>query len=232
MINILRSNSTFGIINPEWEGRSAEQTIDSYNSILERKNKGNFMETDWCRGFSAVVKRAVIDKIGGLDEAYGLGYFDDVDYSAAAIEAGFLCIKALDTYVYHEKNVSAINLLGKAKWNELHEKNKLICYKKWGKPLRIITALNRETCKNKKLMDEAEDSIFNLARKRHHIFVWSPVKLKDRFRHTNIKQRRCPWFLQKNVLSICLWLNGKKREEKRYDVILKADTRGELNVEL
>ncbi|GAI94267.1 unnamed protein product, partial [marine sediment metagenome] len=111
MINILKLQENFGMINPIWEERPKNLSIDRYNAILERKNKKRFIETDWCRGFSAVFKRAVIEKIGKVDEVYGLAYFDDVDYSVTAIDAGFLALRALDTYVYHHRNVTFFEVL-------------------------------------------------------------------------------------------------------------------------
>ena len=67
MINILRLQENFGMINPTWEGRPRNLSIDRYSSILERKAKKRFIETDWCRGFSTVIKRSVIEKIRKVD---------------------------------------------------------------------------------------------------------------------------------------------------------------------
>ena len=40
-------------------------------------------------GFCLLMKRAVYDKIGGLDERFGLGFFDDDDLAERAKRAGF-----------------------------------------------------------------------------------------------------------------------------------------------
>ncbi|NQT22584.1 MAG: glycosyltransferase, partial [Candidatus Omnitrophica bacterium] len=154
MINILRSNDKFGIINPTWEDRPDRVSIEKYNTLLEKKGQGRFIETDWCRGFSAVIKREVVEKIGHVDERYGIGYFDDVDYSVSAIESGFIVVRALDTYVYHQRNVSFFEVANGSEWNEMHEKNKSIYYKKWGKPLRIALVLDSEIVRNEKLLHE------------------------------------------------------------------------------
>ena len=220
MINILERDDKFGVINPTWEGRHPSVSIDRYNRLLQ-KNRKKFIETDWCRGFSVVVKRAVMDRIGKVDEIYGLAYFDDVDYSVTAIEAGFLAVRALDTYVYHKRNATFFEVLKGKKWNELHEKNKLIYYKKWGRPLKIVVVLNKRVFENEKTLCNVENAVFYLARKQHHVDIWSPRKLKGRFRHTNIKSKVYPPGLLQMFLSFDLNVNAKRKPEKRYSAVFK-----------
>ncbi len=221
MIDILQSQENFGMINPTWEGRPRDMEIDRYGSMLEKLNSKLYIETDWCRGFSTVIKRAVIEKIGKVDERYGLGYLDDVDYSIRAIEAGFSCIRALDTYVYHEGNVTANKVLGD-KWDELHERNKLIRRKKWGDPLKIVIILNRKVCRRSDILNRVEDIVFYLAREQHHIDIWSPRKFNNKFRHTNVKLKVYPLLL-KFFVSFDLYTNKKKKPEKRYDAVFNYD---------
>jgi GT2 family glycosyltransferase/ubiquinone/menaquinone biosynthesis C-methylase UbiE len=52
-------------------------------------------------GFCMVIKRAVIDAIGGFDEDFGLGNFEDDDLCWRAITAGYGCFVASDTYIHH-----------------------------------------------------------------------------------------------------------------------------------
>ena len=169
-----------------------------------------------------VIKRRVIEKIGNVDEIFELGYFDDVDYSVRAIEAGFLCVKALNVYVHHERNVTALDVLRNDKWNELHEKNKLIYYKKWGRPLKIDIILdNKNACKNPDTLTQIRNAIFYLARQQHRVNVWTAVRLEDKFQHTNVRLKRCnPVFL--NLFTFFdLYLNQKKKPEKRYNAVFK-----------
>lgn len=220
MINILNLDEKFGIINPFWEGRPRGISIDKYNTIIEKKAKGAFIETDWCRGFSVVLKRAVIEKIGKVDEVYGLGYFDDVDYSVTAIEAGFTALKALDTYVYHHRNVSAFQVLKGPKWKELHEKNKFIYYKKWGRPLKVALVLDKKNIINKKSFNDLISTVFSLARKQHSIYIWSPVPgIRKKFRHTNIIFRSYPFGLHDKLIFLNLSSGLKRKKGKKYDAV-------------
>ena len=52
-------------------------------------------------GFCLLMKRAVYDKIGGLDERFGLGFFDDDDLAERARRAGFELAVAHDLFVHH-----------------------------------------------------------------------------------------------------------------------------------
>ncbi len=222
MVDILNKNGMFGLINPTWEGKPDRLSVDEYNGRLESINRGSYTETDWCRGFCVVIKRDVIDKIGEIDNIYSPAYFDDVDYSVSAINAGFLCLRALDTYVHHYRNVTAFEVMKGNEWSRLHEKKKLTYYKKWGKPLNIAMILSSQVCKDTEKLDKAEGLVFYLARRQHHIYIFSPKRSAGRFRHTNVKVRHYhPVFF--NLLSeINVWLNRGKRKEKKYNFVFKS----------
>lgn len=224
MINILNLKEEFGLINPTWEGRPKDVSIDRYNDMLEKKQKERYIETDWCRGFSVVLKRAVVDRIGKIDERYGLAYFDDVDYSVTAIEAGFIALRALDTYVYHHRNVTFFEILKGPGWNELHEKNKLIYYKKWGKPLKISIILDSEKIKDKDGLKDIASTSFYLARKQHRLYIWGADKAsRSLFSHTNIITRNYPLYLSNPLMLLDLYLNIRKKKDKRYDAVFVYD---------
>jgi GT2 family glycosyltransferase len=53
-------------------------------------------------GFCLLIRRSVVDKIGGFDEAFTSGMFTDDDYCLRARAAGFKCRIARDSFVHHE----------------------------------------------------------------------------------------------------------------------------------
>ena len=104
MIDFAEAHNDVGLINPQCDGHGA-MAIDEYAKSLER-NKGIYMEMNQCQGFAMLVKREVIKKIGYLDEAFGIGGFDDTDYSMRAHKAGYRSVAIYDAYVYHRLHAS------------------------------------------------------------------------------------------------------------------------------
>jgi GT2 family glycosyltransferase len=73
------------------QGRAfAEATADGYLSA--------YRLDFFCVG----LRRGVYAAIGGLDEAFSPGYYEDFDYSLRAKEAGFELLIAENIFVYHE----------------------------------------------------------------------------------------------------------------------------------
>ena len=60
--------------------------------------------------FCLMISRAAYESIGPLDENYGIGMFEDDDYTMAAWRKGFEAIMAEDTFIHHCGSVS-FNLL-------------------------------------------------------------------------------------------------------------------------
>ncbi len=52
-------------------------------------------------GFCLLIKRELLARIGGLDEAFGVGNYEDNDYCLRAHLAGFECLIARDCFVHH-----------------------------------------------------------------------------------------------------------------------------------
>jgi len=81
-------------------------------------------------GFCMLIKRAVIDKIGGLDGRYGLGNFEDDDFSLRATLAGYESRIAEDCFVHHFGSRTFIG--EQIDYKKSLHKNWEIFKKKWG----------------------------------------------------------------------------------------------------
>jgi GT2 family glycosyltransferase/tetratricopeptide (TPR) repeat protein len=64
-------------------------------------NAGQTQEVDRLVGFCLLIRRSVIDSIGLLDERFGIGNFEDDDYSRRSRDAGFRLLIAKDAFVHH-----------------------------------------------------------------------------------------------------------------------------------
>lgn len=96
-IHIAESNARFGLVNPN----SNEFRIKFYNAEILNTLKGTWIERTHTSGFCVLVKRAVIEKIGGIDPDFNPAYFEDMDYAERARREGFLCVVAQGAYVEH-----------------------------------------------------------------------------------------------------------------------------------
>ena len=65
------------------------------------EHRGRWFTVPKLSGFCLLMKRAVYDKIGGLDERFGIGFFDDDDLAERARRAGFELAVAHDLFVHH-----------------------------------------------------------------------------------------------------------------------------------
>ena len=51
--------------------------------------------------FCVALRRDVLDRVGMLDETFGLGFYEDDDYCMRARHAGYKLVCAEDVFVYH-----------------------------------------------------------------------------------------------------------------------------------
>jgi GT2 family glycosyltransferase len=80
--------------------------------------------------FCVMLPRSVFEKVGPLDEAFGLGFYEDDDYCRRVEQAGLRLVCAEDVFIHHELSAS-FKKLGKGR-QELLAKNRKIYEAKWG----------------------------------------------------------------------------------------------------
>ena len=76
-------------------------SIEKMNELLRKKHTPKYPIIPSAEGFCFCIKKQVIDDIGYLDEAYGKGYHEEVDFSYRSIKAGWKNVLIDDLYVYH-----------------------------------------------------------------------------------------------------------------------------------
>jgi GT2 family glycosyltransferase/tetratricopeptide (TPR) repeat protein len=91
------------MINNIPEGYSLETLSDIVANVSDKA----FPSVNFVNGFCYMIKRAVIDTIGWLDEeSFPYGYGEENDFSIRARKAGFKLAIADHAYVYHSKSKS------------------------------------------------------------------------------------------------------------------------------
>lgn len=81
-------------------------------------------------GFFEMIKRETLDKVGKLDERFGLGYNVDLDLSIRVREAGYNIVVARDVYIYHHGSQSIKQVTDTEK---LEKDTRKLLEDKWGK---------------------------------------------------------------------------------------------------
>ncbi|RKX93229.1 MAG: hypothetical protein DRP84_08800 [Spirochaetes bacterium] len=186
MINVAESSSEIGLVNPRSNTLGHKpvknELLKDYVERLKNDNKGQWVEIGSAIGFCMLIKRAVIDKIGYLNEIYSPGYFDDTEYSLRAKRAGYKSVVAKGAYVYHKEHSTF-----KAKNLEKYfGRNQEIFYKEFSKPRRILYVLTKE---NKEYFKKLKEEIYNLAQERNwiKIFIKGSLSQLDLVKHGHIK---------------------------------------------
>jgi GT2 family glycosyltransferase len=206
MIAIAESAKDIGLVNPDFGGIEQGPC-----------RSGEYIEIDFCRGYCVLIKRSVIDRIGLLDEEYGPGYYDDDDYSVRAIRSGFRCLRAVSVTVRHLRDSTFSTVFADEKRRELHQRNKELFYRKWGRRLRIVFILRRGATPEK-----ARDAMLDLARRQHIVYLWNWAP-KLGVEHINVRERS-GWRPFPGIsVVLALGLNLMKRSSKRYDAVFTDD---------
>jgi GT2 family glycosyltransferase len=76
-------------------------SVDAFAYKWRETHKGKWKQADSLGGFCVLLKRAVLDRIGCLDQASELGVFDYPLLSRKAREAGFTLACCRDLYIHH-----------------------------------------------------------------------------------------------------------------------------------
>jgi GT2 family glycosyltransferase/tetratricopeptide (TPR) repeat protein/glycosyltransferase involved in cell wall biosynthesis len=95
------SNSVSG---PQWVGSANYSSLDQLPKFATQwcaAHAGQSAEAPRLVGFCLLLRRAVVEKIGGLDPQFGNGNFEDDDFCIRAGLAGFKLRIALDSFVHH-----------------------------------------------------------------------------------------------------------------------------------
>ncbi|MDX1578041.1 MAG: glycosyltransferase family 2 protein, partial [Gemmatimonadota bacterium] len=96
-----------------------------------RDHRGRTREVEMLALFCLAVRRTVYERIGPLDEGFGLGLFEDDDYSARLRDAGFRLMCAEDVLVHHFGEASFGELVPRGEYGDLFRANRARFEGKW-----------------------------------------------------------------------------------------------------
>ena len=105
--------------------------MHEYVVNIRVKNLGKTLHFPRITFLCALIKREVIEKIGGLDERFSPGNFEDDDFCLRAQIAGFKTVIAQDVFIHHYGSKS-FTAEGMEKYKTRLEINQKIFINKWG----------------------------------------------------------------------------------------------------
>jgi GT2 family glycosyltransferase/glycosyltransferase involved in cell wall biosynthesis len=136
-----RRDPRLGLLGPVTNNIGNEAKLDvEYADITEmhriageytRAHPGAILPMRNAAFFCVAMPRAVYAEIGGLDEAFGVGFFEDDDYCRRVEARGWHIACAEDVFVHHHLSASFAALGGDVK-RALFDRNKAIYEAKWG----------------------------------------------------------------------------------------------------
>jgi glycosyltransferase involved in cell wall biosynthesis len=77
------------------------EELDEFAARLQRESAGQSRDISLLSGFCLLIKREAWQAAGGLDERYGLGFFEDNDLCLRVRAAGYRLRLAASTFVHH-----------------------------------------------------------------------------------------------------------------------------------
>lgn len=133
-------DTQLGMVGPVTDAAGNEQCIYTKANNMEEKTKEGLLyaTSGECIALSAyrldffcvAIPRHVFKLVGGLDEKFGRGYYEDLDYSLRVKAAGYRLGVAEDTFVYHRGSSSFGKIPGETK--ALLKRNKRLIIQKHG----------------------------------------------------------------------------------------------------
>ncbi len=102
------------------------EDVFSFGARVARTSPALYPDAVTVVGFCLLVRRALIQAIGVFDEVFGRGYGEETDLHYRARAAGWRCVVADDTFVYHRHGASFSD------GGERTRKNLEIVMSRWG----------------------------------------------------------------------------------------------------
>ncbi len=141
LLRLFDEQPEVGLVGPVTNSAGNEQRIElaglterNYEEIagayIERQ-KGMWFTTEKLGFFCVAMRRTLPEKIGYLDEKFGIGMFEDDDYCVRAKKAGLSLAVVEDCFVYHKGSVS-FGKLAVESYQALFAKNKAYFREKHG----------------------------------------------------------------------------------------------------
>ncbi|HEY9232792.1 MAG TPA: glycosyltransferase, partial [Blastocatellia bacterium] len=149
MIRHLYADRRIGLIGPVTNAIANEARIEvGYDSISEmpgwaahyvREHDNETFAMPMLAMFCVAMRREVFEKVGLLDERFGIGMFEDDDYCRRLEAAGYQLRCTRDSFIHHWQRAS-FRLLGEDEYLRIYHENRDKYLNKWQEAESAATA--------------------------------------------------------------------------------------------
>ena len=140
LLGHLRRDPQIGLICPVTNFAGNEALIDAaylsagemqaFASEIARRNAGRVLEIEVAPLFCAALRKTLWNELGGLDERYEVGMFEDDDFSLQVRKRGLRVVAAEDCFVHHFGQGS-FGKLPRSAYEEVFANNRRRFEEKW-----------------------------------------------------------------------------------------------------
>ncbi len=134
IIDCFNANTKIGIASPISSCSDAYfiplekgYSLENINNRLDNKHKISYPDILAAEGFCFCIRKQVIEQIGYLDEIYGKGYHEEIDFALRATTYGWKNVLIDNLYVYHARQAS----FGSEERKKLIQQNNKIFNERW-----------------------------------------------------------------------------------------------------
>jgi len=134
-------NPEIGLVGPvtNFAGNEAKiaaeyRTLGEMETFADdwmRTNEGQFADIHMLAMFCLAMRRETFDRIGPLDEEFGIGMFEDDDYCMRAKSIGLRVVCAADVFVHHFGQAAFKKLIANGEYEKIFTDNRRRYETKW-----------------------------------------------------------------------------------------------------
>ncbi len=149
LVRHLSADPKLGLVGPVTNAIANAAKVDAgYASVGDlpawaagwvRAHDGETFDIRMLALFCAALPRRVFEEVGPLDERFGIGMFEDNDYSRRVRAAGYAVRCARDAFVHHWQ-MASFRKMPKEEYFALFAENRRKFEEKWGEPGEVAPA--------------------------------------------------------------------------------------------
>jgi GT2 family glycosyltransferase/glycosyltransferase involved in cell wall biosynthesis len=153
LIRHLRADSRIGMIGSVTNAIGNEamvpvgyedvERMPQWAASFVRDHDGEVFDIPMLAMFCVALRRSIFEIVGPLDERFGVGLFEDDDYSLRVRQAGYRVVCAQDSFVHHWMR-AAFAQIPPAEYQRLFERNRRLFEEKWGTVWVVHAGRNRK----------------------------------------------------------------------------------------